>query len=178
MEHPPDGSWGAVRRMLGGDVFGSDCLCPDVRLPVFLAAEAATALDADGLRVPQHRHADTGAGPWTDDATGDNRAYEAIQRFSGEPERDATEVTIDSLSQARSNLFHTVHPSASTLVAYYDTMVRLYPDRNTLDSADLYQEYMKILLTAYSKAQQFTTSWWQMKAVLEHYFYRIARENI
>ena len=102
----------------------------------------------------------------------------AIQRFSGEPERDATGVTIDSLSQARSNLLHTVHPSASTLVTYYDTLVRLYPDRNTLDSADLYQEYMKILLTAYSKAQQFTTSWWQMKAVLEHYFYRIARENI
>ena len=95
----------------------------------------------------------------------------AVQCFSGATEGDTTEVTKDSLSQTRSNLLHTVHPSASTLTAYYDMLVRLHPDRKATNSADLYQEFLKILLDAYSKTQQFTTSWWQMKAVLEHYYH-------
>ena len=94
----------------------------------------------------------------------------ALQSQATAEERSG-EVTPDSLNQARSNLLHTVHPSASTLVAYYDTLVRLHPDRRATDSADLYQEYMKILLDAYSKTPQFTTSWWQLKAVLESYYH-------
>ena len=94
----------------------------------------------------------------------------ALQSLATAEERSG-EVTPDSLNQARSNLLHTVHPSASTLVAYYDTLVRLHPDRRATDSADLYQEYMKILLDAYSKTPQFTTSWWQLKAVLESYYH-------
>ncbi len=87
------------------------------------------------------------------------------------PEADAVKVAQGSLSQARSNLLHTVHPSAGTLVAYYDMLVCLHPDRNATDSADLYKEYLKILLDTYSKTQQFSTSWWQLKAVLERYYH-------
>ena len=32
-------------------------------------------------------------------------------------------------------------------------------------------EYLKILLSAYSKTQQFSTSWWQLIAVLERYYH-------
>jgi hypothetical protein len=32
-------------------------------------------------------------------------------------------------------------------------LVALHPDRKATDSADLYQEYLKILLSAYSKTQ-------------------------
>ena len=90
--------------------------------------------------------------------------------FSEMFEADTVELTQNSLNQARSNLLHTVHPNAATLVAYYNMLVRLHPDRSAADSAELYQEYMKILLDAYSKTPQFTTSWWQMKAVLERYY--------
>ena len=94
----------------------------------------------------------------------------AIQHFFGAAEGETTEVTKDGFNQTRNNLLHTVHPSADTLVAYYDMLVRLHPDRKAADCADLYQEFLKILLTAYAKTQQFTTSWWQMKAILEHYY--------
>ena len=77
----------------------------------------------------------------------------------------------DSFNQTRSNLLRTVHPSAATLAAYYDMLVALHPDRKAADSADLYQEYLKILLNAYAKTQQFSTSWWQLKALLERYYH-------
>ena len=77
------------------------------------------------------------------------------------------------LNQARSNLLRTVHPSAATLVAYYNLLVALHPDRNATDSAPLYQEYIKILLNAYSNTQQFTTSWWQMKSILERHYHAV-----
>jgi len=94
-----------------------------------------------------------------------------IQSFSETSEADTIEVTQSSLNQARSNLLHTIHPSASTLTAYYDMLVRLYPDRKATDCSDLYQEFLKILLSAYAKTPQLSTSWWQMKAVLEHYYH-------
>jgi hypothetical protein len=50
-------------------------------------------------------------------------------------------------------------------------LAALHPDRKATDSADLYQEYLKILLSAYSRTQQFSTSWWQMKAVIERYYH-------
>lgn len=90
---------------------------------------------------------------------------------SDTPGSTPSEITQSMLNQARNNLLHTVHPSADLLTAYYDMLVRLHPDRKAADSADLYQEFLKILLNAYSKAQQFTTSWWQLKAVLEHYYH-------
>lgn len=93
----------------------------------------------------------------------------ALQSLEEEESQLQGQLTDDG--KARSNLLHTVHPSAATLVAYYDMLVRLHPDRNATDSAELYQEYMKILLNAYSKTQQFTTSWWQLKAILEHYYH-------
>lgn len=96
---------------------------------------------------------------------------EAVRHFPETSETDSVEVTQDSFNQARSNLLRTAHPSAATLVAYYDMLVALHPDRKATDSADLYQEYLKILLVAYSKAQQFSTSWWQLKAVLERYYH-------
>ena len=96
---------------------------------------------------------------------------ETVQHFPETPETDSVEVTQDSFNQARSNLLHTVHPSAATLVAYYDMLAALHPDRKATDSADLYQEYLKILLSAYSKTQQFSTSWWQLKAVLERHYH-------
>ena len=99
---------------------------------------------------------------------------EAVRYFSGEPCVDASEATHDTISQARSNLLHTTHPGAAALVAYYNMLVRLHPDRNAVESADFYHEYLKVLLDAYSKTQQYSTSWWQMKAVLEHYYhYRV-----
>ena len=96
---------------------------------------------------------------------------QAVQHFPEVSETDSVEFTQNSLNQARSNLLHTVHPSAATLVAYYDMLVALHPDRKAGDSADLYQEYLKILLSAYSKTQQFSASWWQMKSVLERYYH-------
>lgn len=96
---------------------------------------------------------------------------QVIRSFSGTSEADVVEVSRNSLILARSNLLHTVHPSAATLAGYYNMLSALHPDRNAPDSADLYQEYMKILLDAYSKTQQFTTSWWQMKAVLERHYH-------
>ena len=93
-----------------------------------------------------------------------------IQSFAETSEADTIEMAQNSLNQARSNLLHTVHPSAATLVAYYDMLVRLHPDRNQAGSTELYQEYLRILLSAYSKTQQGSTSWWQLKAVLEHYY--------
>jgi hypothetical protein len=50
-------------------------------------------------------------------------------------------------------------------------LVTLRPGRKATDSADLYQEYLKILISAYSKTQQFSTSWWQLIAVLERYYH-------
>ena len=94
-----------------------------------------------------------------------------IQRFSGIPQDAPAEITQKELNQARSNMLHTVHPSAGTLVSYYEMLVRLHPDRLAIDSADLYQEFMKILLDTYAKNQRFTTSWWQLKAVLERYYH-------
>jgi len=96
---------------------------------------------------------------------------QSAQNLSEVSETDSVEVKQNSLNQARSNLLRTVHPSAATLVAYYDMLVALHPNRKATDSADLYQEYLKILLSAYSKTQQFSTSWWQMKAVLERYYH-------
>ena len=93
------------------------------------------------------------------------------QLFPETPEADSQEVTQDGFIRARSNLLHTVHPSAATLVAYYDMLVALHPDRKAPDSEDLYQEYLKMLLSAYSKTQQFSTSWWQLKAVLERHYH-------
>ena len=95
----------------------------------------------------------------------------AVQRFSETSDHVTAEVTPDSLIRARSNLLHAVRPGTDALVAYYDMLSTLHPDRNATDSADLYQEYLRILLNAYSKAQQFTTSWWQLKAVLESYYH-------
>jgi hypothetical protein len=96
---------------------------------------------------------------------------QAVQHFPEVSETDSVEFTQNSLNQARSNLLHMVRPSAATLVAYYDILVTLHPDRKAADSADLYQEYLKILLSAYSKTQQFSASWWQMKSVLERYYH-------
>jgi hypothetical protein len=99
-------------------------------------------------------------------------AWQNVTRhFSKASETDSVQFTQNSLNQARSNLLHTVHPSAASLVAYYDMLVALHPDRKAGDSADLYQEYLKILLSAYSKTQQFSASWWQMKSVLERYYH-------
>ena len=94
-----------------------------------------------------------------------------VQCFSGTTDGEITEVTKTAFNQIRGNLLHTVHPSASTLTAYYDMLVRLYPDRKATDSADLYQEFLKILLSTYAKTPQLSASWWQMKAVLEHYYH-------
>lgn len=94
-----------------------------------------------------------------------------IQHFAGASEGGAPEITQDSLKQTRNNLLRTVRPKTATLVAYYDMLVALHPDRNATESADLYQEYLKILLSAYSKAQQLSTDWWQLKAVLERYYH-------
>jgi len=96
---------------------------------------------------------------------------QVIQHFSGTSEANSSQATQHSLNQARGNLLHTVHPSAVTLVNYYGLLTALHPDRNVADSAPLYQEYIKILLRAYSKTQQLTTPWWQMKSVLEHYYH-------
>ena len=96
-----------------------------------------------------------------------------IHHFSGMVDTDSAQVTQRDLNQARSNLLRTVHPSAATLVAYYNLLVALHPDRNATDSAPLYQEYIKILLSAYSNTQQFTTSWWQMKSILERHYHAV-----
>ena len=96
-----------------------------------------------------------------------------IHHFSGMVDTDSAQVTQSDLNQARSNLLRTVHPSAATLVAYYNLLVALHPDRNATDSAPLYQEYIKILLSAYSNTQQFTTSWWQMKSILERHYHAV-----
>jgi len=98
-------------------------------------------------------------------------AGDSLEETEQQLQQVLTEITPDSLRQARSNLLHTVHPSATTLVAYYDMLVALHPDRNATDSAERYQEYLKILLNAYSKTQQFSTPWWQLKAVLERYYH-------
>lgn len=95
----------------------------------------------------------------------------AIQCFTGLSESDTAEVTTDCFSQTRNNLLHTVHPSASTLASYYEVLTRLYPNRKATDSTDLYQEFLQILLTAYSRTPHLSTSWWQMKAVLEQYYH-------
>ena len=96
-----------------------------------------------------------------------------IHHFSGMVDTDSAQFTQRDLKQARSNLLRTVHPSAATLVAYYNLLVALHPDRNATDSAPLYQEYIKILLNAYSNTQQFTTSWWQMKSILERHYHAV-----
>lgn len=96
-----------------------------------------------------------------------------IHHFSGMVDTDSAQVTQRDLNQARSNLLRTVHPSAATLVAYYNLLVALHPDRNATDSTPLYQEYIKILLNAYSNTQQFTTSWWQMKSILERHYHAV-----
>lgn len=96
-----------------------------------------------------------------------------IHHFSGMVDTDSAQVTQRDLNQARSNLLRTVHPSAATLVAYYNLLVALHPDRNATDSAPLYQEYIKILLNSYSNTQQFTTSWWQMKSILERHYHAV-----
>ena len=96
-----------------------------------------------------------------------------IHHFSGMVDTDSAQVTQRVLNQARSDLLRTVHPSAATLVAYYKLLVALHPDRNGTDSAPLYQEYIKILLSAYSNTQQFTTSWWQMKSILERHYHAV-----
>ena len=93
-----------------------------------------------------------------------------IQHISGTAAGTPDEMTESKLSRARTNLLHTVHPSADTLAAYYNMLIRLHPDRGGADSADLYHEYLKVLLNAYSKTQQFTTPWWQMKSILEQYY--------
>ena len=95
---------------------------------------------------------------------------EVIQAISGTTCVTSCDVTQSSLIQARSNLLRSVHPSASALLSYYNMLVRLHPDRTAPDSADLYQEYLKILLASYSRTHQFTTSWWQLKSVLERYY--------
>jgi hypothetical protein len=94
-----------------------------------------------------------------------------IRHFSGLSETSSFEITQHSFHLAHSNLLHMVHPSAATLVAYYDMLVALYPDKKASDSASLYQEYLNILLSVYSKTQQFSTSWWQLKAVLERHYH-------
>lgn len=95
---------------------------------------------------------------------------EVIQAISGTSCVTSCDVTQSSLIQARKNLLRSVHPSASALLSYYDMLVRLHPDRTAPASADLYQEYLKILLASYSRTHQFTTSWWQLKSVLERYY--------
>ena len=95
---------------------------------------------------------------------------EVIQAISGTTCVTSCDVTQSSLIQARSNLLRSVHPSASALLSYYNMLVRLHPDRTAPASADLYQEYLKILLASYSRTHQFTTSWWQLKSVLERYY--------
>ena len=94
-----------------------------------------------------------------------------IRHFSGLSETSSFEITQHSFHLAHSNLLHMIHPSAATLVAYYDMLVALYPDKKASDSASLYQEYLNILLSVYSKTQQFSTSWWQLKAVLERHYH-------
>lgn len=96
---------------------------------------------------------------------------ETVQHFPETFETESVEVKQDSLNQARNNLLHTFRPSAATLAAYYEMLAALHPDRKATDSAGLYQEYLKILLSAYSRTQQFSTSWWQMKAVIERYYH-------
>lgn len=91
--------------------------------------------------------------------------------ISETPEATSSKITQSALNQARRNLLHSVHPSADTLVAYYNLLVRLHPDRKATDSADLYQEFLKILLNAYSNTRKLSTSWWQMKSILEHYYH-------
>ena len=79
-----------------------------------------------------------------------------------------SEPTLQTLMQSRSRILHQPHPSVDALASYYRILVRLYPDRTTSDAADLYAEFQKILLSAYTKASLFSTSWWQLKAILEH----------
>lgn len=79
------------------------------------------------------------------------------------------EPTPKTLTQSRNRLLQAIRPSASALASYYHILVRLYPDRSTPDVADLYAEFHKLLLPAYAKAPLFSTSWWQLKALLEHY---------
>ncbi len=94
-----------------------------------------------------------------------------IQRISEAAATSPAQLTEGTLSRARSTLLHTVHPSADALAAYYGMLVRLHPDRSGADSADLYHEYLNMLLHAYSKTPQFTTPWWQMKSILEQYYH-------
>ena len=77
--------------------------------------------------------------------------------------------THDSFQKSRSRLLHLVSPSADFLVSYYQSLVRLYPDRTTADATDLYEEFHGILLQSYKKVTPLTPSWWRLKAILEHY---------
>jgi len=95
---------------------------------------------------------------------------QVLQHISETAADTPDEVTEHDLSRARTNLLHTVHPSADALAAYYAMLVRLHPDRSEADTTDLYQEYLKVLLNAYSKTQQFSTPWWQLKFLLEQYY--------
>ena len=77
--------------------------------------------------------------------------------------------TQDSFQKSRSRLLHLVSPSVDFLVSYYQSLVRLYPDRTTADATDLYEEFHGILLQSYKKVTPLTPSWWRLKAILEHY---------
>ena len=95
---------------------------------------------------------------------------QVLQHISGTATDTPDKVAEHDLSRARTNLLHTVHPNADALAAYYTMLVRLHPDRSEADTTDLYQEYLKVLLNAYSKTQQFSTTWWQLKFLLEQYY--------
>ena len=160
---------------------GAQAVWGILALPAYNTEEGRALLASlkDAARLSLEKTEEQLQGKLTD---ADKALYEAqlaawqkvIQGFSGNSETDLAEATQDRLSQARSNLLQTVHPVADTLVAYYDLLVRVHPDRSAPDSTGLYQEYLKILLAAYAKTPQFSASWWQLKAVLERYYH--ARE--
>ena len=92
------------------------------------------------------------------------------QHFSGqsEPTAPAT-VSHEDFLLSRKNLLRSVRISSSTLASYYHSLLQLYPDRNTPDAEELYNEFQQILLNAYTKASPMSPSWWQTKSILEHY---------
>lgn len=95
-----------------------------------------------------------------------NAVGESLSTMTEEQESQVSHATFE---QSRNMLLRSAHPSADSMLSYYRLLCRHYPNRHTLDGADYYNEFMKRLLDIYSKTQPFTTSWWQLKFILEHY---------
>lgn len=94
---------------------------------------------------------------------------------SDAPVPQSPSLTPDTFEQMRRALLRNPSPDGDTLTAYYHALHHLFPHQDTSDSKDLYDEFLALLLKIYPTLQPRTTSWWQLKAILEHYQSRTPR---